>query len=500
MPNKRILKKSTVLFVLIIFSALAWGGDQKKTSAPPPSKPAPQAKAAPAPTRRTPPPPPNRGVTGGSGNAGRAGGVAGGNAGRGGGGLAGGGGNTGRGGPGPIPYRNRPGDQAKVLAGGRTEFRNANGQTVTTNARGEVQRIEVPRGLAGGSKMVINRGARGGRVVETGRPGARVVSYGPNRGFVERPLRPGYISRTYVRGGHSYAHVYREYRYHNMAYYRYVPGVYYSRRFYGWAVTPWGVPVHYAWFGMATPAPWFGFYSGYFTPYPVYASPDLWLTDYLLAENLRLAYENEQAAYAGQAPPPPSGAQPTAAALSPEVKAAIADEVRQQLKAESADAVAPASSQAQAARGEAPPAALDPKQSHFVVSSNLGVATADGQQCELTPGDVIFRIDDTPDNNNKVLVKVVSSKQDDCSVGAKPMLAVEDLQEMHNSFQEQLDSGLKTLAENQAKGVPKGPEAGTRQVPGGTAAPTPEAESQLAAQENDAAKLEAQVGQGGSAN
>lgn len=400
-----------------------------------------------------------------------------------------------------TPYVRRPGEEATDRPGGGKIYRNpATHQTVVTDAKGKIQRIEATRGLAGTNKMVINHGPGGGRVVETGAPGARVVSYGPHQGFVEHPLRSGYISRTYVRGGNSYAHVYREYRYNKFAYYRYVPGAYYSRRFYAWAVTPWGAPVPYAWFGIANPSPWFGFYPGYFTPYADYASPDLWLTDYLLAQNLRLAYENEQAGDAGQNPPPAPTGEPAAAALSPDVKAEIANEVRQQLKAESADAAAPASSRPQAAPGEKPPAALDPSQSHFVVSSSLDVATADGQDCQLTPGDVIFRIDDTPDNNNKVLVKVVSSKKNDCSVGAKPMLAVNDLQEMHNSFQEQLDAGLKMLAENQAKGLPNGPDAAPRQLAEGTADPSPEAESQLAAQESEAANLEGQVRGGGNNN
>src|ERR1035437_1352556 len=119
------------------------------------------------------------GLSGGAGNPGRSGGAVGGNAGRGGGGPAGGGGgfsgrtNSPNVGAGPAHYASRPGDQPKALPGGRTEFHNANGQTVTTNARGEVHRIEVPRGLAGGNKMVVNRGPGGARVVETGRAGAR---------------------------------------------------------------------------------------------------------------------------------------------------------------------------------------------------------------------------------------------------------------------------------------------------------------------------------------
>jgi len=509
MSKTKITEILMILCVIILLPLLV-RADQKKNNNPPPPPPKAQPQKQQAPQQRqqgrqgTGQGPKARGGGGGGGGAktGEGGGAKVGDrrgvTGGGGGGVKPGGAGSG---PSRTPYLGRPGEQARDLGGGRKEFRNpATHQTVVTGADGKIQRIEAPCGLAGTNKMVINHGPSGGRVVETGTPGARVVSYGPHQGFVERRLRPGYMSRTYVRGGHPYAHVYREYRYNKLAYYRYMRDVYYSRRFYAWAVTPWGVPVRYAWSGLANPAPWFGFYSGYFTPYSDYASPDLWLTDYLLTENLRLAYENEQAADAGQNPPPPSTGEPTAAGLSPDVKAQIANEVRQQLKAESADAAAPASSRPQAAPGETKPAALDPRESHFVVSSNLAVVTADGQECQLTPGDVIFRVDDTPDNNNKVLVKVVSSKQNDCSVGAKPMLAVADLQEMHNSFQEQLDSGLKVLAQNQAKGLPNGPDAGPRQVAEGTADPSPEAESQLAAQESEAANLEGQVTGAGNNN
>ena len=289
-------------------------------------------------------------------------------------------------------YRQHVGDQEKPLVGGWKEYRSPNGQKVITNSRGEVRRIEAPRGFAGTDKMVISRGPRGGRTVVTGHPGTRTVSYGPNRGFVERPIpsRPGYISRTYVGGGHSYAHVYREYRFNNRAYYRYVPGRYYGHRFYEWARTPWAVHAHYGWFGLATPAPWNVYYRGYFTPYPDYASPDMWLTDYVIAENMRLSYENEQAAYGDQPPPPPADTGTPSPALSPEVKAAIAEEVRQQLAAEETAAANPEPANPQSTpSSERVPDALNPANRVFIVSNNLDLTTVGcGEACSLSPGDM----------------------------------------------------------------------------------------------------------------
>lgn len=481
MRNRWALKTSTVILVLISSAGVGRAG-QKKGSAP---APAPSRPAAPVRTAGQPGTRPAPGMRPATGQPAHAPGMVGVRA------------NAHPGNAFSNHYAGRPGDQAKVLPGGRTEFHNANGQTVITNAHGEVQRIEAPRGLAGANKMVIDHGPRGGRMVENGRPGARVVSYGPHRGFVERPLRPGYMSRTYVRGGRTYAHVFREYRYHNMAYYRYVHGYYYDRRFYGWAVNRWGAPGHYAWSGIATPAPWMGYYRGYFTPYPVYDSPDMWLTDYLITENLRLAYENEQAEREGQPPPPAPNPDPNAPTLSPKVKEAIAAEVKEQLAAEQAAAAKPPVAGNQGApSGEEVPDALSPTIRVFVVASSLDLSTPDGgQPCSLSPGDVLMRLSDSPDANQKVNASVQSSKQGGCATGQTVSVSVQDLQEMHNHFQEQLDSGLGKLAENQAKGLPTAPQAGGHPVPEGTAEPAPEAESQLAAQDSDATKVEAQVRQ-----
>jgi hypothetical protein len=68
---------------------------------------------------------------------------------------------------------------------------------------------------------------------------------------------------------------------------------------------------------------------------------------------------------------------------------------------------------------------------------------------------------------------------------------------MHNQFREQLDSRLKMMADNQAKGLPNVSATGARPVAEGTAEPVPDAATQLATQETDAANLEAQVRQAG---
>src|ERR1700694_4541691 len=87
--------------------------------------------------------------------------------------------------------------------------------------------------------------------------------------------------------------------------------------------------------------PCFGYYGGYFQPAPVYPTAALWLTDYVLSANLQRGYAEQQtaSAEAGQYAARPEIAQTNAVVLSPEVKQAIAEEVRQQIDAERAAAV-----------------------------------------------------------------------------------------------------------------------------------------------------------------
>ncbi len=62
-----------------------------------------------------------------------------------------------------------------------------------------------------------------------------------------------------------------------------------------------------------------------------------------------------------------------------------------------------------------------------------------------------MRTETTPDQNNTLAVNVVSSQKTDCAGGSTPRIQVADLQDMHNQFAEQLDSGLESLAEIKAR-------------------------------------------------
>ena len=72
-------------------------------------------------------------------------------------------------------------------------------------------------------------------------------------------------------------------------------------------------------------------------------------------------------------------------------------------------------------------------------------------ECALTPGDVINRIADQPDDDNMVNATVKSSKKDECAIGATVAVSVDDLQEMHNQLQIQMDAGLRNWPTNRER-------------------------------------------------
>ncbi len=126
----------------------------------------------------------------------------------------------------------------------------------------------------------------------------------------------------------------------------------------------------------------------------------------------------------------------------------------------------------------------------------LSETAADGSECALSPGDVLTRIEDTADANKAVKVLVSSSQKSDCHSGTQVAVQVEDLQDMHNHFREQLDNGLKELAANQGKnGMPAAPDATTKPNPDGQVQPDLTVQQQLQSQEADANKAESEVQQ-----
>jgi hypothetical protein len=212
-------------------------------------------------------------------------------------------------------------------------------------------------------------------------------------------------------------------------------------------------------------------------------------SDSLIASNLTAAYPGA-ALYMGVGKEVAASSQ---SQLSPEVKQALADEVKQQIAADKACAE---TSQQLASKGDEVPPALDPKHRTFLASSNLEVTTTDGTECQLSQGDVIERASDTADADNKVEMIVKGTKKDDCAANTHALVATSDLQEMHNHFREVLDAGLKQLADKSGKdGLPAAPDTSTKagEVPAPSA--DTNVDNELQQQQKDADQTEAEVPQ-----
>jgi hypothetical protein len=299
-----------------------------------------------------------------------------------------------------------------------------------------------------------------------------VVTMGAHNGYVQRNYVVGgatFVQRTYVVGGVPYAAVYRPYMYRGVSLNLYVSSRYYAPGFYGWAYSPWARPVVFS-FGWGG-SPWFGFYGGYFAPYPVYAGPAFWLTDYMIAMTLQQAYQQQMdasAVAAAQANAAAYGGQP---ALTPDVKQAISDEVSRQLAEErvASQSMAP---------GQGAPDFLTDNASHvFVVSNGLDVQSRSGE-CALTEGDVLQMTAPPAPNSAMADLVVMASKGQDCRKGYVVSVAIADLQDMQNHMRQTLDQGLADLQSRGGKnGIPM-PPAGAQgppvEAPYAAAAPPPD--------------------------
>lgn len=279
------------------------------------------------------------------------------------------------------------------------------------------------------------------------KPGGRViVTNGRGHGYVQRPITTvrgrSFVQRTYFVGGRPRAVFYRPMVYRGIAFNLYTPVRFYSPRFYAWAYAPW--PARAYNFGWAA-SPWYGFYGGFFSPYPYYAGPNYWLTDYMLAASLQDAYQERLDAASGSQPVYDPAGQ---VAVSPQVKNMIAQEVRWQLNQESQESQ---TQNVQLMANAAPPIFADGNAHVLVASSSLIVNTG-GQECGLTNGDVL-QINPAPSPDPVyAMVQVLASKGQDCATGQVLPVQLADLQEMENHMRETIDQGLGELQAKQGQG------------------------------------------------
>ncbi len=381
-------------------------------------------------------------------------------------------------------------------AGSKT-VRTANGNEIRTRANGRPADVHIAsRG------MNVHHGLNGSRRIEVERADhSRIVAERGRRGYIQHPyLYHGHEfgHRTYYYNGRAYDRFYRPYYYRGAYVNVYAPAYYYRPAFYGWAYNPWAAPVAYPWGWTANP--WYGYYGYYFTPYPVYPSASVWLTDYLISTTLAAAYQAQVAATAAAAAQAAS-APPDAAPLSPQVKDLIAAEVQRQIALENAEA------QAGTQNAEADPASsgiqrmlTDNIQHIFVAGHDIDVVNASGTECALSDGDALQLSGPPPADAASANLIVLSTKGGkECRRGDNVVVTVTDLQEMQNHMRETIDQGMGELQSKQSTGglpaLP--PSANGAPVKASFAAaappPDPNAGTEIAQETKDADQAETQA-------
>ena len=340
----------------------------------------------------------------------------------------------------------KPGLNARVekFPGNRQTVHAAGGAAVRMNS-GRLTAVRTPDGT------VIRHLPGGARSVEVQRPGgALVVVGGAGAGYVQRPVVTGsrqLIQRTYISSsGQVAVRAYQRYTYRGVVLDAYMPLQYYNPALYEYAATPWPVPVAYSWEWSGSP--WYGYFGGYFTPYPLYPGPAYWLTDYVLASTLQEAYQENpsvaRAAAGGGVGTVPSG-------ITPEVKEILTDEVRRYLAVErasfSAETGAPSGNAGGITRSASPFPGDWP---HALVVNATIESDFSAEPCILHAGDVLQVPPPTEPQGSSATVLMWASTGG-CKVRTVTSVALRDLVEMQNHLRELVERGLGELQARQGR-------------------------------------------------
>jgi hypothetical protein len=331
-----------------------------------------------------------------------------------------------------VPAKSFPGYPAPV---GGKEMQGRNGSIIRTASDGSVMDVRNPS-----KGMVIHHSIDGSRRVMVQSPnGSR--AYIPARGipYVQHPYTfhgQQMDSRTFVVGGQLFHQVYRPYKYAGQNLDVYATSRYYTPKFYNWVASR-GTPKPFTWPYNAS-TPWYGHYQGYFTPDSSYSSPSQWLTDFMLAATLYVAYQTKQ--QASDAPPQ------TAAPVTPQVKQKLNDEIQRQVKQESSEAADNAQSKdLQPGAGSVVQDLSDHQTHAFLVSSDLDLTDPSGRRCTLSDGDSVDLVSAPNSDSGTVNAVVLSSKGGtECGAATQVQIALNDAQEMQNHMRALIDQGMAT--------------------------------------------------------
>jgi hypothetical protein len=399
--------------------------------------------------------------------------------------------------------------QGVAHAAARREASYAREHPFVNDHREMVGRSSSERRPTDGSVMRETHSAGGERVREVSRGIAggpvRVVRYGNTlSGTVEHTIGVGLVSRTFVSGGHVlYTHVYQRHVWYPFGraatYETFVPAVQYPAVYYAWAVAPWPRPITYTWGWQVQP--WYPTYGALFTPYAVYTSPDLWMTDYIIAENMQTAYQAQSSAPAQEssphgalaapavqasdaapvsqpndAPPAPQASDSPSApagrppAITPEIKAQLNAQIKVQLQEQQAATATPVTLTTQST-----PPALRPNHVFFEVVQPLEVSSGTGNRyCSLSPNDYIKRTGGMSNDDWMIPVVVELSGRSDCPAGLQTRIGLNDLNGMENEQEAQVMEAMQAASKSMGPdGPPSGPGVHPTLIAAGNAGPDP---------------------------
>jgi hypothetical protein len=308
--------------------------------------------------------------------------------------------------------------------------RTANGTEIQRGADGRVREIHTPGG------GLILHSPSGVRRVELTRPDGRIVVAIGHGGYIQRPMAFNghpFIQRTYMVNGIATPRVYRSWAFGGRQYAIYQPLHFFRPEFYVWAFNPWPRAATYRWGWEAQP--WSGYYAGYYTPYPSYAGPAFWLTDYVVSTTLAEAYQTHAGA------PPVSYGPP--AAMPDDARFAITREVQRELGQERVD---------QSMAGiYGPGAALPPPPLFtpngprtFLVAGDVPAYAGD-VEVPLAEGAVLQLAATPAPGSEYAEVQVLASRGSACPRGSFVYVSTVDLQEMQNHMQATIDQGLEQM-------------------------------------------------------
>jgi len=329
------------------------------------------------------------------------------------------------------------------------------GGAITKRPNGKISDVHDPK-----RGMDVHHGLNGNRSIRVERPDhSRVVGERGRPGYVQRGYSyhgHDFGRRSYFYHGHEYSRFYRGYGYRGLNLDVYAPGVFFAPGFYGWAYNPWVSPIHYGW-GWGG-APWYGYFGGFFAPYPVYYGAPFWLTDYLISQDLQEAYTAHQEA-GEAAPAPPEGG--GVVMLTPDVKQEIAEEVKAQIALENQEQQQNAQNQDIDPGSSGIARMMSDGHRHiFVAGTALDVTDANQNECAISDGDVLALMSPPPPDATAANLVVLASKGgNECPKSSTVTVQLTDLQEMQNHMREQIDQGLQELQNKQGQGgLPKAPQ------------------------------------------